>query len=73
VKYFLLLPLLLMAVQEEGDLEVAKALASVGADLDFPMNDGVTRVCIAAEQGHSEVVMALGRWGRMRQFRGVTE
>jgi ankyrin repeat protein len=43
----------------EGQLEVVKALASFGADVNIATNDGVTPLHVAEQQGQLEVVEAL--------------
>jgi hypothetical protein len=37
-------------------LEVVQVLASLGAEMDIPMNDGETPDCVGWQEEHSDVV-----------------
>jgi ankyrin repeat protein len=46
-----------------GKREAVKALVSLGADVNIPMNDGATPIIVATGNGHLDVVMTLASLG----------
>ena len=48
---------------ENGYVEVIRALAEHGADLNTPNQDGVSPVLVAANEGHSDVIKLLYKLG----------